>query len=98
MKGDELLRARIARLEAELEIRSMLYVGVVPPDSFRRAGYRSAYQCGFESGWRNKPSRPPYDREHLRSAWRQGYDDGLHASELAIVRVVEKAREPAPKT
>jgi ribosome modulation factor len=94
----DLLRARIIRLEAELEIRTMLYVLVVPPPTFRRAGYRSAYQSGYESGWRHKPSLPPYDREHLRSAWRQGYDDGLHASELAIIQVIERPLPAKDKT
>lgn len=97
MKGD-LLRARIIRLEAELEVRSMLHILVVPPPTFRGGGYRSAYQSGYESGWRNRPSRAPYDREHLRSAWRQGYDDGLRESERAIIRVIERPLPAKDKT
>lgn len=94
----DLLRARIIRLEAELEVRSFLHVTVVPSPEFRRAGYRSAYQSGYESGWRNKPSMAPYDREHLRSAWRQGYDDGLEASERAIIQIIERPLPAKDKT
>ena len=92
------LRSRINRLEAELEVRSFLHIMAVPPPSFRRGGYRSAYQSGYESGWRNKPSRAPYDREHLRSAWRQGYDDGLHESERAIMQLIEQRLRAKDKT
>jgi hypothetical protein len=81
--------AYIRRLEAELEVRTELCLFPHIPESFRRGGYRSAYSSGYESGWRNKGGLPPYAREHLRRAYRQGFDDGHDQAEAAIRKVID---------
>lgn len=85
--SEQLLLSRIARLEAELSIRTHLSLFPVIPEEWRKAQIRSAYSSGYEAGWRNQPHRPPYEREHMRSAWRTGFDAGKHESELAILNL-----------
>lgn len=92
LKADNLLLlARIRRLEAELEVRTVLHLFPQIPEAWRGAGRRSAYLSGYESGWRNRPNpAAPYEREHLRSAWRTGYDDGQKNAETCIHDIVER--------
>lgn len=84
--SDELLRARIVRLEAELRVRTELHLfPPVPKEFCRGGGVRSAWASGYECAWRGKvPGRTPYEREHLRAAYETGYDAGAHAAETAI--------------
>lgn len=96
--SEELLLARIARLEAELDVRTWLSLFPVPPVEFRKAQIRSAWTSGYESGWRNKANRAPYEREHMRSAWRTGFDAGKHESEMAILKAQRPQTAPTRPT
>jgi len=67
------LHAEIRRLRAELIVRTS-----PPPVDFpkRYARQRTAFKCGFEDGWRNRPLKIPYSSYLHRRAFADGYKAG----------------------
>lgn len=86
--------ARIRRLEAEVAVRTVLYI---PRDQGREWEYtkcqqRSAYDSGYECGWRGQQPGTPYTQPWMQRAYIAGYEAGRRDSERAILAHVERAR------
>jgi hypothetical protein len=85
-------RATIARLRAELKVRTEMYVhNFNRPAEFCRRGYASAYDTGYERGYRGHALGSPYSQSHLQRAMVAGWGDGAAAANIAIARLVTMA-------
>jgi hypothetical protein len=77
-------------LEVELKIAKLrakcLWFTYEIPDEFRRNRTSSAYDSGYEAGWRGWPYMTAYSRPHFQSAYRHGYSD-------ATTRLHEEAQQ-----
>jgi hypothetical protein len=72
------------RLRAELLVRTSNYGFPERPERFRKSGARSAYDSGYEVGWRNQTFSDPYTRPDCMAAYYAGYRDG-EAQSLAEI-------------
>ena len=76
--GNEDVR-EIVRLKQELAVALLrakcLWFTYEVPDEFCANRTTSAYQSGYEAGWRGWPYSNTYYRTHFVSAYRHGYSD-----------------------
>jgi len=90
-----MLNAMIARLQAELEVRTEMYVhNFERPAEFCRRGYSSAYDTGYERGYRGHALSSPYSQSHLQRAMVAGWRDGAAAATLKIAGLVTRTKNP----
>jgi hypothetical protein len=80
----------IVRLRAVLKLALLrakcLWFTYERPDAVCRNRTTSAYDAGYEAGWRGWPYNNTYSRTHYQSAYRLGYSDAttqLHAEATA---------------
>ena len=79
---DSLFQAnsQIARLEAELKVRSGPLPTISSPAIWR--GASGAYYSGFERGFRNQSGSNPYSRSDCKAAFADGvYQGHLYATD-----------------
>ena len=82
----------VARLQAELKVRTEMYVrNFNRPAEFCRRGYSSAYDTGYERGYRGHALGSPYRQNHLQRAMVTGWGDGAAAATEKIARLVSAA-------
>lgn len=76
--GNDYVR-EISRLKMQLKIALLradcIWFTYKVPEHFTRNRTRSAYDSGYESGWRGWEYKNGYSRPHFQSAYFAGYND-----------------------
>lgn len=84
------------RALAALEVRAALGVrNWNRPAEFNKRGLSSAYDSGFERGYRGHLFAPMYSRSHQERAYRIGWETGVAMSATAIERIfADRTKNP----
>lgn len=87
-------RDRLAREVAELKIQLAVRVFVPGfpsrPVEARRRGVSSAFDTGYELGWRGQPFKPLYTRRDCEQVYRMGWEQGKREADTEIARLREE--------
>lgn len=81
-------------MRARMNVRSGKLPWYTPPPQFRGRGRYSAYNSGFEAGFRNWDFLDPYVRFDCSRAYTRGYQDG---AKLAV-KMIAKEEKALRKT
>jgi len=88
--GNDYVR-EIGKLKLELRIAQLsskkLWFTYSVPEEFIRNRTRSAYDAGYEAGWRGWEYMNGYSRPHFQQAYRYGYSDAKSAVHEAAQKV-----------
>lgn len=80
--GNDYVR-EVVRLKLQLKIAQLsgkkLWFSYEVPEEFIRNRTRSAYDSGYEAGWRGWEYMNAYSRPHWQVAYRHGYSDAKTA-------------------
>lgn len=82
----EIVRLKMQLAQALLRAKCLWFTYKVP-EEFCRNRTRSAYDSGYEAGWRGWPYGNGYSRPHFQSAYRHGYSDAttqLHKEAIEV--------------
>lgn len=76
------------RLIAALAVRTSSPGFHSRPEQFRHSGASSAFDSGYEDGWRGRAFRNPYTRTDCIQAFTAGYQQGSQESYDEIAKLL----------
>jgi hypothetical protein len=93
MEAMSLLKSRIARLEAEVAVRTVEHVPIEWEErttADKRPQRRSAFQSGYEAGYRGQALTEIYMAQWMQDSYERGWETGRRQSEERIRQHVER--------
>lgn len=85
----------IQRLRVELEVRTHNPGFPSRPEQFRKSGASSAFDSGYEAGWKGHAFKAVYTRSDCAQSHLAGYEQGSREASEEIARMLHAAKEPA---